>query len=85
MPTRVAVAAAFAVLFAFQARARTLHVPAPAAGDTTRAASIALAQAQPGDTIVLGAGTHPDRCASRARSCSAASPRRSWMAAVAAR
>ena len=58
MPTRVAVAAAFAVLFAFQARARTLHVPAPAAGDTTRAAAIALAQVQPGDTLVLGAGTH---------------------------
>jgi len=50
--------AALAVLIALPAAARTLRVPAPAAGDTTRAAAEAIAEAQPGDTIVLGSGVH---------------------------
>src|SRR6185369_12879510 len=58
MRTLPAVLAALAVLFAPPAHGRTLHVPAPAAGDTSHAAAAAIAEAQPGDTIVLGAGVH---------------------------
>ena len=58
MRTLPAVLAALAMLFALPAHGRTLHVPAPAAGDTSRAAAAAIAEAQPGDTIVLGAGVH---------------------------
>ena len=57
VPYALAVAA-LAALIALPATARTLRVPAPAAGDTMRAAAVAIAQAQPGDTIVLGAGVH---------------------------
>jgi nitrous oxidase accessory protein len=58
MPSRLLRLAALAALLAYPAHARTLHVPAPAAGDTVRAAAVAIAQAEPGDTIVLGAGIH---------------------------
>jgi nitrous oxidase accessory protein len=61
MRPRVAAAAAFVALLVLQAlpaHGRTSHVLAVAAGDTSRAAALAIAQAQNGDTIVLGAGTH---------------------------
>ena len=54
-PLGLLLALAFAALPANAAR---LRVPAPASGDTTRAAAAAIAFAQPGDTIVLGAGVH---------------------------
>ena len=59
MSPRVVAAALLAALWSLPSSARTLHVPAPAMGDTARAAAVAIAQAQPGDTVLLGSGVHP--------------------------
>jgi len=54
----VLLTAALVALLALPAHGLALRIPAPAAGDTTRAAAVAIAAASPGDTIVLGAGVH---------------------------
>jgi len=58
MRARLLVTLVLAAAAAVPVRARVLRVPAPAASDTTHAAARAIAVAEPGDTLVLGAGVH---------------------------